>query len=76
VDGEADTPQTGDSITPSKKPFKEKQTLFSPIDREVTAKKAQTPDKQLTSAMANKMLPCLHICLGGNLAGHPQIRVK
>jgi hypothetical protein len=52
VDGEADTPQTGDSNTPSKTPFKEKRALFSPMS---TAKKAQTPAKRLTRAMRNKM---------------------
>ena len=55
VDGEADTPQTGDSNTPSKTPFKEKRALFSPMSREVSAKKAQTPAKRLTRAMRNKM---------------------
>ena len=55
VDGEADTPQTGDSNTPSKTPFKENRALFSPMSREVSAKKAQTPAKRLTRAMRNKM---------------------
>jgi len=55
VDGEADTPQIGDSNTPSKTPFKEMRTLFSPRSREVSAKKAQTPAKRLTRAMRNKM---------------------
>ena len=55
VDGEADTPQTGDSNTPSKTPFKENRALFSPMSREVSAKKAQTPAKRLTRAMRSKM---------------------